>query len=138
MKMRNGSPKAWIKMAAMACLVGIFGGCGSDSVPDLKQTYQVEGRIILADGRPLSGGRIAFLSTDGLNPAASGEIRNDGRFSLTTREPNDGAAPGDYKVRIERAARSASFPIKYLDEDDSGLIVTIRPAVNELAAIRLR
>ena len=138
MRMQDRFPWAWTKIAAMTCLAGVSVGCGSNTNPELKQTYQVEGRIILADGRPLAGGRVAFLSKDGLNPAASGEIRNDGRFSLTTREPNDGATPGDYKVRIERPARSARFPNKYLDEDDSGVIVTIRPAANELAAIQLR
>src|SRR5437763_1042435 len=94
-------------------------------------TYEVKGRILLANGKPLTAGRVTFVAADGLKPPASGDIGSDGTFALSTRDPGDGAVPGPYKVHIEPAGgttRRASrpvFPLKYIDEDSSGLAVTI-------------
>jgi hypothetical protein len=35
--------------------------------------------------------------------AASGEIQSDGSYALTTKDPGDGALPGDYRVVINLA-----------------------------------
>src|SRR5437764_4104372 len=95
-------------------------GCGgyTSSAP----TYEVKGKVLLANGKTLSAGRVTFVAADGLLPQASGEIQPDGDFALTTRNAGDGAAPGKYKVRIEPAEskkpgkKRPSFPVKYVDE----------------------
>jgi hypothetical protein len=109
-------------------------------------TYEVKGRIVLANGKPLTTGRVTFIASDDLRPPASGDLGPDGRFTLTTRDRGDGAAPGPYKVRIEPAevrtkARRAVrpiFPLKYVDEDSSGLTVTVRAEPNQLDPITLK
>ena len=57
-------------------------GCGgyTSSAP----TYEVKGKVLLANGKTLSAGRVTFVAADGLLPEASGEIQPDGGFSLTT------------------------------------------------------
>jgi hypothetical protein len=117
-------------------------GCGgyTSSAP----TYEVKGKVRLANGKALSAGRVRFVAADGQLPEASGEIQPDGGFSLTTRSEGDGAAPGKYKVRIEPAENQKPgrtrprFPLKYVDEDSSGLAVTVRPEPNQLEPFTLK
>ena len=120
-------------------------GCGDSGGISSGPIFSVEGRVLLASGKPLTAGRVTFVAKDGLIPPASGTIGPDGKFSLTTRELNDGAVVGDYKVRIEppasregSAVRSPKFPLKYVDEDSSGLVVTVRAEPNRLDPIRLK
>ena len=63
--------------------------------------YQVNGKVLLADGKPLSGGWISFVPKGDLAVTPSGEIRPDGTFSIATGGSGDGAPPGEYKVRVE-------------------------------------
>jgi hypothetical protein len=134
-------PVYWI----LPCFIGFavtMNGCSgyTSSAP----TYEVKGKVLLANGKTLSAGRVTFLAADGLLPQASGEIQPDGDFSLTTRNPGDGAAPGKYKVRIEPAEskkpgkKRPSFPVKYVDEDSSGLSVTVRAEPNQLEPFMLK
>ena len=107
-------------------------------------TYEVKGRILLANGKPLTAGRVTFVAADGLRPEASGDLGADGGFVLSTRGSGDGAAPGRYKVRIEPEGAKARrpsrpiFPMKYIDEDSSGLDVTVRAETNQLEPITLK
>src|SRR5262249_21369166 len=50
-------------------------------------------------GEPVPKGNIAFVPASSDGRAANGPIEN-GRFSLTTATPNDGALPGSYKVTV--------------------------------------
>lgn len=124
----------WLALAASGC-----SGEGKVS------TVAVEGRVLLADGRPLSRGRVTFVSADVSAPPASGELGTDGAFRLTTRDPGDGAAPGTYRVRIEPAAAPGAppdaappFPTRYVDEDSSGIVVTVRGEPNRLGPFYLK
>lgn len=129
-------------LAACAALVG----CSAEKFPaSIGQTYEVKGQVLLADGKPLAKGRVTFLPTDPKVVPASGEIGPDGRFSLTTKAADDGALPGEYKVRIEPAApvdpkrpTKPPYPIKYIDEDSSGLVATVKAESNKLDPFRLR
>lgn len=124
-------------------LAVLFTGCHGSSFPTAT-TYEVKGKVVLPNGKPLTTGRVTFVAADGLLPQASGEIQPDGAFSLTTRVAGDGAAPGKYKVRIEpaggknRRANQPGFPVKYVDEDSSGLVVTVRSESNQLEPIQLK
>ena len=134
-------------------LVMVLAGCGGDRGADPATTtpYPVQGQVLLADGKPLKGGKIVFAPKElGRHPAA-GAIGTDGSFSLKTDDGRDGAEAGDYKVRIEPTAElfgkskggladpnSLPFPAKYADIDgDTGLTATVKPEPNKLEPFRL-
>jgi hypothetical protein len=136
----------WLGSAA---LVGLS-ACGSEGVSRLP-VYEVKGKVLRRDGQPLSGGHIYFVPKQGV-VTSEGTIGSDGSFSLETGSWGEGAPAGEYKVRIEpadgsltatnrrptRAGKKLPFPEKYLDEDGSGLLVTIKAQANTLAPFRLK
>jgi hypothetical protein len=108
-------------------------------------TYEVRGKVVLSDGKPLGAGRVVFIPSGDVGSEAAGEIGPGGSFALTTRADSDGAEAGSYKVRIEpgpsapgRAAAPLPFPPRYLDEDISGLVVEVKAEPNALEPIRLK
>jgi hypothetical protein len=109
--------------------------------------YPVKGQVLLADGKPLTGGTVQFIPKEGGLPA-SGKIEADGTFSLKSPKSREGAAPGEYKVRIEpssemlakkgRTAPKLPFASKYREYDgETGLIATITSGPNRLQPFRL-
>ncbi|MFO0954804.1 MAG: carboxypeptidase-like regulatory domain-containing protein [Isosphaeraceae bacterium] len=134
------------RRAWAACLLVALTGCGG-SGPYSGTLVPVKGRVVLADGRPLEGGSVQFIPRNGGLPA-SGKIGPDGSFSLVTRPDREGAAPGEYNVRIEPSPEFLSkkggsgkklpFAAKYRDYDgETGLTATIKAGTNELEPIRL-
>lgn len=133
-------------MGAVVAAV-LASGCGDSRLVE-KPTVSVQGRVLLSSGMPLAAGRVVFVPSDGMGPSAAGEIGRDGAFRLTTRASDDGAAPGEYKVRIEPPpstapgaaiqSRGLAFPPKYLDEDSSQLVVVVQDGRGELDPIRLK
>jgi hypothetical protein len=108
--------------------------------------YPVKGQVLLADGKPLTGGSVQFIPKQGGLPA-TGKIETDGTFSLTSKT-RDGAAPGEYKIRIEpsselrvkkgRAAQKLPFASKYREYDgNTGLTATIKAEPTQLEPFRL-
>jgi hypothetical protein len=67
----------------------------------------VSGRITL-DGKPVTTGVVIFYPQTG-RPATS-QIGSDGRYTLGTFTPTDGALPGLHRVVIESRAAPASTP----------------------------
>jgi hypothetical protein len=59
------------------------------------------------NGKPLEKGTINFTPADAKGRGAGGTI-TDGRYSLTTQDPNDGALPGKYRVTVLSKATDAS------------------------------
>jgi hypothetical protein len=129
----------------VAVCAGLAGCRNSDSLPVFK-VYDVKGKVLLADGKALSGGWIYFVSKHGDLPITpSGVIGPDGTFSLVTGGSGEGAPPGEYKVRIEapplktdRKTRKLRFPLRYNDEDSSGLVIKVRADTNQLEPICLK
>lgn len=79
----------------MWLLIGLFCvGC-SARVP----LYPVSGTVEY-QGKPLTTGTVAFHHDDGVSPLAKGEIQADGKFTLGTYSPDDGAVPGKYTVTV--------------------------------------
>jgi len=135
----------WLGVAVLAGIPG----CGSGDGPPSVTVYEVTGKVLLKDGKPLGGGHVYFVPVDGAM-APEGAIGPDGSFALVTSRSGAGAPPGEYKVRIEPSdpslmaaspARAGKkrlpFPTKYLDEDSSNLRVTVRAQANQLAPLRL-
>jgi hypothetical protein len=117
-------------------------GCGPREVP-LAQTVPVKGKVVLADGRPVTAGRVLFSAKGpdmgGVEPF--GDLKKDGTFVLTTQKLNDGAVVGRYVVSIQlvdhnhpnaKAITSSSVPTKYRDSATSDLVVEVRPGDNDL------
>src|SRR5271166_3314215 len=122
---------AWVWLVAAVGMA--VAGCGQSSFrsgPD----YPVKGKILLADGKPLSSGRVVFVSSETALSYA-GPIRADGGFELKQGD-RVGAPVGKYKVRIEidetslpkGRGKSANlpFPGRYRDEDTSKLVATVK------------
>ena len=119
----------WQAFWPLAFLVAVTVGCGSGDglVPVSGEvTYQ---------GKPLEYGTINFISPN--SKLASGEIV-DGKFlGVTTREEDDGLAPGEYQVTIDALDRSAKYrdtmvppsliPRRYADYTTSDLKATNEP-----------
>jgi hypothetical protein len=138
------SPLGWFLVGLCLVLVGCT---DRDTALPKATTYPVQGMVVLRDGKPLTKGQVVFVAVDPPALSAVGEIGADGTFTLTTLKPDDGAVPGTYRVKIEPALgivvgrkgkARAKFDAKYVDEDSSGLLVTIKPEPNHLQPFRLR
>jgi hypothetical protein len=77
-------------------IVAALSGCGDSS--GLPRRYAVSGAITY-NNKPLEKGNINF-APDGPEGRAAGGTIVDGRYSLTTHDPDDGAVPGKYKVSV--------------------------------------
>jgi hypothetical protein len=76
---------------------------------------QVSG-VVTVGGTPLTTGTITFIPAEG--KAAVGTIGPDGRFTLTTHLPNDGAIVGSHKVTIHatKVGGGTMVPASFEDE----------------------
>jgi hypothetical protein len=120
--------------------------CGGPG-PYSGTLYPVKGQVLVADGKPLTGGSVQFIPKQGGLPA-SGKIETDRSFSLKSLKSREGAAPGEYKVRIEpsselllkkgRKAQRLPFASKYREYDgQTGLTATIKAEPTQLEPVRL-
>jgi hypothetical protein len=112
-------------VALLLSLCVAAGGCGGDAL------YPVKGRVVDETGLPcrdLAGYRVVFEPEEG-GAHAEGEIKEDGTFSLTTRQADDGARAGKHKVQIARGVvagdRPAILPERYGQFSSSGLTATV-------------
>src|SRR5262249_45912258 len=81
-------------------LFGTASGCGTKR----SNLIKVSG-VVTLEGEPLSGAKVTYYPASGDAPSL-GVTNKAGRFELTTfdmktRETNDGALPGEYKVTVE-------------------------------------
>jgi hypothetical protein len=88
-------------------VLGLLAGCGGeDGASERKTVYPVTGKITL-HGSPLADAMVSFAPKTG-QPTAVGRTNQAGEFTLTTYEPGDGAAPGDYAVVVIKVVPGAS------------------------------
>jgi hypothetical protein len=113
-----------------------FTGCGG-GVNDAPATVPVKG-VVTYKGKPVAKLSVAFIPDKGL--LATGTTDAEGKFSLMTNKPGDGATVGSYKVAInfvpdetppmpgfpgsEKKVESP-IPEKYADVATSGLTQTV-------------
>lgn len=73
-------------------------GCGPDG---RVAVYPTSGTVTFL-GEPMSGGgAISFVPLDGqVGKAAGGTIDGDGKFTMSTYDPNDGSMAGRFRVVI--------------------------------------
>ena len=74
-----------------------FLGCGQDD--GIGQRYPSSG-VVMYKGNPVSKGTVTFVPEAGVGRVASGELAEDGSFTLTTHVRGDGALVGKYRVTV--------------------------------------
>jgi hypothetical protein len=91
---------------------------------------------VLIDGRPLGRGNIKFVPENG-RPSA-GKIGQDGSFTLTCYDGNDGALLGNHRVQVasNRIISDSKIewfaPPTYADFRTSGITVEVTEPVDDL------
>ncbi len=90
--MRSRTSRVLPTIAALT--IAPLWGCGGGSNPAVTP---VEGKVSYK-GQPVTTGTISFVPENG--NLASGKIRPDGTYRLSTFGEGDGAVPGKYKVGI--------------------------------------
>lgn len=146
----------WVRSDAAilaAVLIVIAGGCGQKSRPPLGK---VHGRVTF-NGKPLPIADVTFISANAARQSY-GRTNQNGEFTLTTYEPDDGAILGPNRVTVVQnvpitevtaasapdpetyfrslkesahAARVSKLPTRYADAKTSGLSVTVAEGSNE-------
>lgn len=123
--------KSRLVVFVIACSSLFVSGCG-ESWPS---RVPVSGTVLI-DGKPLTSGRIQFVSGSGR--AAYGIIDEEGHFSLSTYEPNDGCVLGNFRIsiaafeKVNQRTRRWDTPKKYIDVNKSELTVEIKGPVDDL------
>lgn len=103
----NACHAAWLISLLLACV-----GCGKAG-PEL---VPVHGRVIYADGRPVTAASICFTPdpdehSEGI--LSSSLLMEDGSFDLRTYPHGDGAMIGSYKVTISLGRGTTPSLAKY-------------------------
>jgi hypothetical protein len=108
-------------------LTALLLGCSSSDAPELAS---VTGTVIL-DGKPLPNIGVVFLPK-GSGPIASGNTDANGRFTLTTISPNDGASVGEHTVVFGAAEEGKSefarvnVPARYTTANTSDITAMVK------------
>ena len=118
-------------LAAALGILSVGVGCS-------RPKYEVKGVVAYDDGTPYSGGGIVAMEAeiDGKRVMARGAIGPDGRFTLASQRPEDGAFAGTYRVRVLPQVVIDGPPPKGLDPrfqsfDTSGLSFEVGSGKNE-------
>ena len=91
--------KKTIILTSMLGLLLLALGCGSDKVG-------LSGKVTFSDDNsPLTVGTVYFATA---SYEASGEIKEDGTYKVSSVSENDGLPPGDYQVYIMGAEKAIS------------------------------
>jgi hypothetical protein len=77
----------------------LFVGCTPGS--SNPKTYPVTGSVTKA-GKPVSGAQVVFVSVEQGGQSAFANTDAEGKYQLMTFEPNDGALPGTYVVKVSK------------------------------------
>ena len=127
------------RLARLASLIalGAVGGCDSGVTP--PATVPVSGQVLLK-GKPAAGVRVTLhprfdIGKRDFKP--SGETDRQGKFTLSTGAPGNGAPSGEYAVTFEKPRTESDrrnsgievevddFKGKYSDPATSGNVVTV-------------
>ena len=134
-------------ICGMALSFLILSPSGCSKVSDHLPVYSVRGKVLLGD-KPAAGALVLFHAKTDANaavPRPHGRVAQDGTFSLSTYEAEDGAPAGDYVVTIDwRKDLPAHvpgapklLPTRYSAPHQSPLRATVEPADNQLQPFQL-
>jgi hypothetical protein len=116
MRMRCLSTR-WGGCLVVGAFITLVVGCGSSS-SGLPPTYGVTGTAHYKDGSPVAGGAIEFASISDTSFSISGEIGDDGSFTLYTIKGSDrvrGVPEGDYKVTVRPPIQADHRPVAAIE-----------------------
>jgi hypothetical protein len=97
--MFNQRISCWaVPMLTLSLIISLIPGCGPG---DRVEVYPTSGLVTFL-GEPMSGGgAISFIPLDGqVGKAAGGTIDGEGRFTMSTYDPDDGSIAGRFRVII--------------------------------------
>ena len=122
-----------IRAFSIVVVTAMLAGCSSG---DQFPTEKVSGKIMYRNA-PVTTGTVVFVP-EGDMPSATGEIKPDGTFQLTTYDEHDGAVIGKHSVMVtavedmsnmlpeERSGTPRSLvPPKYSNYTTSGLTAEV-------------
>ena len=118
-------------VAALIVLTGVANGCGSGR----PERVAVSGHVVI-DGQPLAFGNIKFVPA-GARPSV-GKLDENGHFTLTCYDGDDGVVPGTHRVAISASKILSEnkvqwfAPKKYADFRTSGLTYEIKEPTDDL------
>jgi hypothetical protein len=81
------------------CVASLFAVCLISGCGRRTKVYPVHGRVITSDAAPVKYGIVEFRSLDS-GQLARGKLDQDGKFTLTTFRPDDGAVEGKHAVVV--------------------------------------
>src|SRR5688572_7087832 len=81
---------------------------GCSSGPDRPETFSVTGKVTYND-KPVDGATVTFVS-DNSPHAAVGITDAAGQYTLMTFVKDDGAVPGNYRVKIVKVDDPGAMP----------------------------
>jgi hypothetical protein len=109
--------------------------------------YRTSGQL-LVNGRPAPGARVVFHHLGDWGEKSivpQGMTDEDGRFTLSTYDPGDGAPAGDYRVVVEWPAYRRGKNVgpdrlggKFARADSSGLTAHVEAGTNQLPPFELQ
>jgi len=126
----------------LVCLALGLTGCGGPD-EDLPQTVSVSG-VVTFDGEKLTEGTVMFHPQGGKGHPATGEIGENGIYTLSTFEAEDGAVAGNHIVTVQIFPKGANpgfedqapgyvpIPKKYTSPDTSDLLVSVNEGANNI------
>jgi hypothetical protein len=136
--------KGFRRISALLTMLVVVPAVGCGQRPPEQNVAPVRGKI-LYNGQPVTSGVIRFRPVEVpgakqgvLGRPASGEVKNDGTFVLTTYSQGDGAVVGKHEVSYVPVAKGAEG---YEDKPEQspyvGLVpkermVEVKPGSNEI------
>src|SRR5688572_30483148 len=92
----EGLSRKWTRLFSLVTLVMTFTACNLDSRPPRAP---VTGTVTYR-GLPLANAHVSFIPATTGQQIATGVTNEQGKFTLTTLDLNDGAFVGSHKVQI--------------------------------------
>jgi hypothetical protein len=92
-------------IAVMVLFAPATCGCSAKPYQDQRPKVVPVHGVVRFNGKPLDGARVTFSNT-AAGISAYGVTDAEGKFTLTTFEPGDGAAPGHYQITVSKAVET--------------------------------
>lgn len=103
----------FVRTIFSVALLGLLSGCGGS---DRVEVYPTKGVVMFLGEPMLGGGAISFIPLDGNEgKAAGGTIDKEGKFTMSTYDPDDGSMAGRFRVII---MQSTADEDEYLGDTD--------------------
>jgi hypothetical protein len=98
----------------LGTLFGVAVGCGGQ-ISNMPPTFSATGSVHYKGGTPVAGGAILFIPLTDNTLSVSGEINDDGSFTLYTvkgSEKTKGAPEGAYRVTVQPPILADHRPVQ--------------------------